>query len=128
MEDGGLVAGGVQLAGGGGGVEGEEGVDPVGGGDQQQQRSERGPRRFVRQAGHDLVGEHVEPLHRLRAQDLFGGDVQAVGVAEGRVPQPNGGVREVAEGGGGGGGGVVAGEDLLQHLGRGFRGDELRSG
>ena len=52
------------------------------------------------------------------SEELFGGDVEAVGVALDGVEQPGGGVVELAQHGAGGDRRFVAGEDLLQGLGR----------
>jgi hypothetical protein len=78
---------------------------------------QRWPSRFSGEAGDVLVGV-VEPCDSRWSDELFGGEVQGVGVALDGVVQAGGGVVEFTQLGGGGGGGVVAGEDLLQGLGR----------
>ena len=69
------------------------------------------------QAG-DVSVDVVEVSDGLRSDGLFGGEVEGVGVALDRVEEPDGGVIKFTQLGGGRGGGVVAGEDLLQGLGR----------
>jgi hypothetical protein len=49
---------------------------------------------------------------------LFGGDVEAVGVALDRLEEPGSWVVELAQQGAGGDRRLVAAEDLLQRLGR----------
>ena len=61
----------------------------------------------------------VELCDGLGSAELFGGEVEGVGVALDGVVQAGGGVVEFTQLGGGGGAGVVAGEDLLQGFGRG---------
>src|SRR5215207_60631 len=67
--------------------------------------------------GEVLVGL-VELRYGLGSEELFGGDVEAVGVALDRLEEPGRRVVELAQEGAGGDGAVVAGEDLLQRLGR----------
>ena len=72
------------------------------------------PGRFAGESGDDLVGSAVELCDDLGSDELFGGDVEAVGVALDGLEQPGRGVAELAQQGGGGDGRVVAGQDLLQ--------------
>ena len=60
----------------------------------------------------------VELCDGLGSEELFGGDVEAVGVALDRLEEPGRWVVEVAQHGAGGDRRFVAGEDLLQRLGR----------
>ena len=67
--------------------------------------------------GHELVGS-VERRHGLGAEELFGRDMEPVRVALDRLVEPHRRVMKLTQQGGGGDGRVVAGEDLLQGLGR----------
>ncbi len=64
-----------------------------------------------------LVGS-VELCHGLGSEELFGCDVEAVGVALDRLEKPGRWVVELAQQGAGGDRRFIAGEDLLQRLGR----------
>jgi hypothetical protein len=63
----------------------------------------------------------VELCQGLGSDELFGCDVEAVGVALDRLEQPCGWVVEFAQHGAGRDRRFVAAEDLLQRLGRGAR-------
>ena len=75
------------------------------------------PGRFGGESGDVLVGL-VELCHGLGSDKLFGCDVEAVGVALDRLEKPGRWVVELAQQGAGGDGRFIAGEDLLQRLGR----------
>jgi hypothetical protein len=81
--------------------------------------SEGRPRRLAGDVGDDVVGLAVERVNDLGPDELLRCHVEPVGVALDGVEQPRGRVVELAQQAGGGGGAVVAGEDLLQGLGRG---------
>ena len=81
---------------------------------------QRWPGRFTGQSGDVRVGL-VELCHGLGSEELFGCDVQAVGVALDRLEEPGRWVVELAQQGAGGDGRFVAAEDLLQRLGRRVR-------
>ena len=76
------------------------------------------PGRFAGELGDDLVGLAVERLHDLGSDELLGRDLEAVGVALDRVDKPGRRVVEFAQHGAGGDRRFIAGEDLLQGLGR----------
>ena len=65
-----------------------------------------------------MVSLAVEHVNDLGANQLPGRDMEAVGVALDGVEQSSSRVAEPSQQGGGRGGRVVAGEDLLQRLGR----------
>ena len=94
-------------------------------GEQQQMGAEGGPGRLVDQAGHNLFGRDVQRLDDFPSGQVFGGHLEGVDVAAGGVCEPDGRVMLLALQGGGGPGRVVAGQDLLEHLGRGGRMDRL---
>jgi hypothetical protein len=75
------------------------------------------PSRFGAEPGDVLVGL-VELCDGLGSEELFGCDVEAVGVALDRLEEPGRWIVEVAQQGVGGDGRFIAGEDLLQRLGR----------
>jgi hypothetical protein len=78
------------------------------------------PGRFGGESGEVLVGL-VELCDGLGSDKLFGCDVEAVGVALDRLEEPGRWVVELAQHGAGRGGRFIAGDDLLQRLGRGAR-------
>jgi len=78
------------------------------------------PSRFVGESGDVLVG-FVELCDGLGSDQLFGCEVEAVGVALDRLEQPGCWIVELAQQGAGGDGRFIAGDDLLQRLGRGVR-------
>jgi hypothetical protein len=88
---------------------------------------QRRPRRLVGEVGHDLIGSGVEHLNDLGSEELLGGHLKAVGVAPDGVTQPGSRVAVFSQQAGGWGGGVVAGEDLVQDLGRRAGCDRLGS-
>ena len=75
------------------------------------------PGGFSGESGEVLVGL-VELCDGLGSDELFGCDVEAVGVALDRLEKPGRWVVELAQHGAGGDRRFVAGEDLLQRLGR----------
>ena len=52
-------------------------------------------------AGHNLVGLVVKRRDGVRSDDVFGGDVQAVGVPQDGLVEPDCGVAEISKLGGG---------------------------
>ena len=75
------------------------------------------PGRCSGESGNVLVGL-VELCDDLRPDELLGCDVEAVGVALDRLEKPGRWVVELPQHGAGGETRLVAGEDLLQRLGR----------
>jgi hypothetical protein len=75
------------------------------------------PSRLVGEPGDEPV-DSVELRHGLGSEKLFGCDVEAVGVALDRPEKPGRWVVELAQQGAGGDGRFIAGDDLLQRLGR----------
>ena len=75
------------------------------------------PGGFVGEPGEVLVGL-VELCDGLGSDELFGCDVEAVGVALDRLEEPGRWAVELAQQGAGGDGRFIAGNDLLQRLGR----------
>ena len=82
--------------------------------------SEGWPGGFTGESG-DVLVDSVELCNGPGSDELFGCDVEAVGVALNRLEKPGRGVVELPQQRGGGGGRFVAGEDLLQCLGRSAR-------
>jgi hypothetical protein len=117
VEDGGHVASGGEVAALSSIVEMAERVVACFGGEVEEVGSEGGPGRFAGEAG-DVAINRVEVGNNLRSEEVFGGGVAAVGVALDSVEQPGGRVAEFTQGRRGGGRRVVAGQDLLQGLGR----------
>jgi hypothetical protein len=116
VQDGGPVISGVHLA--CAGCCGQLG-DRVGAvrGEQQQMGTEGGPRQLLDQTGHNLLGRHIQRLHDSPSCQVCGG-LEGVDIPWGGVAEPDGRVMLVALQGAGGPGRIVAGQDLLQHLGR----------
>jgi hypothetical protein len=94
----------------------QEWAFPCFGGEGEQARSQGRPGGFVGESGDVLVGL-VELGDRLGSGELFGCDVEAVGVALDRLEKPGRWVVELVQQGAGGDGRFVAAEDLLQRLG-----------
>ena len=84
------------------------------------------PGGFVRESG-DVLVSVVELCDGLGSDELFSCDMKAVGVALDCLEQPGRWVVELAQHGACGDGRFVAGEDLLQRLGRGARCDAVGS-
>ena len=97
MEDGGHVAGGGEVAAAGRFLEVAEGVLAGFGGELEEVGSEGGPGGFVGEAG-DVVVDGFEIGDAFGSDEVFGGDVEAVGVALDGAVQPGGGVVEFAQG------------------------------
>jgi hypothetical protein len=85
--------------------------------DGEQVGSQGRPSRFSGESGEVLVGL-VELRDSVGSEELFDCDVQALGVALDRLEQPCGWVVELAQHGAGGNRRFIAGDDLLQRLGR----------
>lgn len=117
VKDGGHVASAGEVAAKSSIVEMTERVLARFGGEVEEVGSQGGPRRFAGEAG-DVAVDPVELGNNLRSEELFGGGVEAVGVALDSVEQPGSRVMEFAQGGRGGGRRIVACQDLLQGLGR----------
>jgi len=84
------------------------------------------PSRLVGEPGDVVVGL-VELRHGLGSEELFGCDMETVGVALDRLEQPGRWIGELRQHGAGGERRFIVGEDLLQRLGRGGRGNGLGS-
>jgi hypothetical protein len=117
VEDGGHVSCGAEVSSTGGNLQVEERVLAGLSRQAEQVCTQRRPGRLVGEPGHELVGS-VERRHGLGAEELFGRDVEPVNVALDRLVEPHRRVLKLTQQGGGGDGRVVAGEDLLQGLGR----------
>jgi hypothetical protein len=87
--------------------------------------SERRPGRLAGEFGDHLVDAGVKHVNDLGSNQLLGRDMEPVGVALDGVEQPGSRVAQPSQQGGGRGRSVVAGEDLLQGLGRGAGGDRF---
>jgi hypothetical protein len=117
VEDGGHVACGVEVPSTGRCQQVAEWVLSPFGREGEQVRSQGRPGVFGGESGDVLVGL-VELSDGPRSEELFGCDVEAVGVALDRLEKPGRWVVELAQQGAGGDGRFIAGEDLLQRLGR----------
>jgi hypothetical protein len=113
VEDGGHVVCGLQVASAGGCQEVQEWVFTGFGGEGEQVSSEGWPGGFGGESRYVLVGL-VEFSDGLGSGELFGGGVEAVGVALDGLEKPDRWVVELAQHGAGGDGRFVAGEDLLK--------------
>jgi hypothetical protein len=120
VEDGGHVACGSKVTSAGGCQQVAEGVLSGFGGQDEQVGSQGRPGRFGGESGNVVVGL-VERCDGLGSDELFGSDVEAVGVALDRLEKPGRWVAQLAQHGAGGERRFIAGEDLLQRLGRGAR-------
>ena len=117
VEDGGHVSCGAEVSSTGGNLQVEERVLAGLSRQAEQVCTQRRPGRLVGEPGHELVGS-VERHNGLGADELFGRDMEPVSVALDRLMEPHRRVMKLTQQGGGGDGRVVAGEDLLQGLGR----------
>ncbi len=117
VEDGGHVACGSEVASAGGCQQVAEWMLTGFGREGEQVGSQGWPGGFVGESGDVLVGL-VELCDGLGSDELFGCDVEAVGVALDRLEQPGRWIVELAQHGAGGDRRFIAGEDLLQRLGR----------
>ena len=124
VQDGGPVVGGVEFPAAGGCRQLGDRVGAVCG-EQQQMGAEGGPCRLVDEAGHNLLGRDIQRLDDFPSGQVFGGHLEGVDVVAGGVCEPDGRVVLVALQGGGGPRCAVAGQDLLEQLGRGGRMDRL---
>ena len=126
----------LQLPVAGGGPERFDGV-LAGGAEQQQMGAQGGPGGLVRQPGSQCLDggvQRVDHVDRgavdagrgLVAQQVLGGDVEAVEVALGGLAEPGGGVGLLAQQAGRGPLGVVAGQHRLEDVGGGERPDQGR--
>ena len=117
VEDSGHVAGSTEVSSGGGRHQVAEWMLSGLGREGEQMGTQGWPSRLVGEPG-DVLAGLVELRHGLGFEELFGCDVEAVGVALDRLEEPRRWVVELAQHGAGGDGRFVAGEDLLQRLGR----------
>jgi len=117
VEDGGHVACRFEVASAGGCQHVAERVFTGFGGEGEQVGPERWPSGFSGESGDVLVGL-VELCDGLGSEELFGCDVEAVGVALDRLEEPGRWIVELAQQGAGGDRRFIAGENLLQRLSR----------
>ena len=117
IKDGGHIACGSEVASGGGCQHVAEWMLSSFGGEGEQVGSEGWPGGFGGESGNVVVGL-VELCDGLGPEELFGCHVEAVGVALDRLEEPGRWIVELAQQGAGGDGRFIAGEDLLQRLGR----------
>ena len=115
VKDGGHVAGSAEVSSGGGCQHVAERVLSTFGREGEQVGPQDGPAGFGGESGNVLVGL-VELCDALGSEELFGCDVEGVGVALDRLGQPGRWVVELAQHGGGGDRRFIAAEDLLQRL------------
>jgi hypothetical protein len=120
IENGGHIARSSEVASAGGCQQVAEGVLTGFGRQREQVYPQRRPSRLVGEPGYILV-DSVKLCDGLGADELFGCDVEAVGVMLDRLEQPGRRVVELAQHSAGGNRGFIAGDDLLQDLGRGAR-------
>jgi hypothetical protein len=126
IEDGGHVACGLEVASAGGCQQVAEWVLSGFGREGEQVCPEGRPGGFGGESGQVLIGL-VELCGGLGSEELFGCDVEAVGVALDGLEEPGRWVGELAQQGAGGDRRFVAVKDLLQRLGRRARCDGLGS-
>jgi hypothetical protein len=117
VEDGGHVACSPEVASGGGRQQVAERVLPSFGREGEQVGPQRWPGRFGSDP-RDVLVDSVELCDGLGSEELFGCDVEAVGVALDRLEEPRRWVVELAQQGAGGDRRFIAADDLLQRLGR----------
>jgi hypothetical protein len=113
VEDGGHVACGFEVASAGGCQHVAERVLTGFGREGEQVGSQGWPGGFSGESGNVVVGL-VELCDNLGSNELFGCDVEAVGVALDRLEKPGRWIVELAQQGAGGDGRLIAGEDLLR--------------
>jgi hypothetical protein len=117
VQNGGHVACSAEIASGGGCQQVAEWV-LLGFSRQREQVGSQGrPSRLVGEPGEELV-DSVKLSDGLGADELFGCDVEAVGVALDRLEKPGRWIVELPQHSAGGDRRFIAGEDLLQRLGR----------
>ena len=118
VEYGGHVCCGVEFSSRGCCLEVEERVFTGFSRQREQVCSEGRPRRLAAEFGHDLVGSGVKHVNDQGSEELLGRDMESVGVTPDGITQPGSRVAEFSQQCCGRGRGLVAGEDLLQGLGR----------
>jgi hypothetical protein len=116
VEDGGDVGGGAEVAAVCGLMEVLDRVLAGFGGEGDEMGAQGRPGRRGGDVGDDLVGSAVKRTHDPGSDELFGGGMQAIGVALDRLMQPDRRIADFAEEGGGRGGAVIAGHDLFQQF------------
>jgi hypothetical protein len=116
VKDGGHVAGTAEVASGGGCQQVAERVLLGFGRQREQVGPQRRPGRLVSESGDVLVGL-FELCDRLGSEQLFGCDMEAIGVALDRLEKPRRWVVELAQHGAGRDRRFITGNDLLQRLG-----------
>src|SRR5829696_8831279 len=117
VEDGGHVACGSEVASGGGCLQVAEWVLLAFGSQVEEVCPKGWPGGFSGESGKVSVGL-VELCDGLGSNELFGCDVEAVGVALDRLEEQGRRVVELAQHSAGGDGSFIAADDLLQRLGR----------
>jgi hypothetical protein len=117
IENDGHVAGSAEIASAGGCQQVAEWVLTGFGRQREQVGPQSWPSRLVGESGDVLVGL-VELCHGLGSDELFGCDVEAIGVALDRLKKPRRWIVELTQHGAGGDRRFIAAEDLLQRLGR----------
>jgi hypothetical protein len=120
VEDGGHVGRGFEVASAGGCQHVAERVLSGFGRQREQVGSQGRPAGFGGESGDVLVGS-IELCHGLGSDKLLRRDTEAVGVTLDRLEQPGRWTVELAQQGAGGDRRFIAGNDLLQRLGRGAR-------
>ena len=118
VEDGGHVACRVEFATGGRCLEVEEWVFSALRRQVEEVCAQGRPGGLVGEVGDDLAGLGVERLNDLWSMELLGCDVEAVDVALDRLEKPGRWIAELPQHSAGGDRRFIAGEDLLQGLGR----------
>src|SRR4029453_15048606 len=117
VEDGGHVAGSAEVASAGGRCQQVAEWMLLGFGREGEQVCPQGrPGGFSGESREVQIGM-VKLRHGLGSDELFGCDVEAVGVALNRLEEPGRWIVELAQHGAGGDGRLIAGDDLLQRLG-----------
>ena len=117
VEDSGHIASGSQIASAGDCQQVAERVFTGVGRDGEQMSLEGWPCGFGGESGDVVVGL-VELCDDPGSEELFGCDVEAIGVALERLEKPTRWVAQLAQQGAGREGRFIAGEDLLQRFGR----------
>jgi hypothetical protein len=115
VEDGGHVAGSAEVSSAGGCQHVAEGMFTGFGRQREQMEPQRWPGGFNGESGNVVVGL-VELCDGLGSEELFGCDVEAVGVALDRLEEPGRWIVELAQHGAGGDRRFITAEDLLQRL------------
>ena len=126
VEDGGHIACGFEVATGGRCQQVAKWVLSSFGRDGEQMGSQGRPGGFSGESGDVLVGL-VELRDGRGSEELFGRHVETVGVALDRLEKPGRWIVELVQHGAGRDGRFIAGEDLLQRLGRSWGRDGLET-